>query len=126
MERELATSVNGDDDNHKTLRRNLVVASVERQIVNRQERGWVANANDDLQTRWRPLWPRPQQKRSWRLMACSATPHVHTIELLLRRSRSLVNMAGQAKAAMGVDTLDALVDGGYFSGEEVRPACEVI
>ena len=35
----------------------------------------------------------------------------------------LANMAGQAKAAMGVETLEALADRGYFSGEEVR-ACE--
>ena len=35
----------------------------------------------------------------------------------------LANMAGQAKAAMGADTLDVLADGGYFSGEEVL-ACE--
>jgi transposase len=35
----------------------------------------------------------------------------------------LTNMAGQAKAAMGTDTLDVLADRGYFSGEEVL-ACE--
>jgi transposase len=35
----------------------------------------------------------------------------------------LANMAGQAKAAMGADTLDVLADRGYFSGEEVL-ACE--
>jgi transposase len=35
----------------------------------------------------------------------------------------LANMAGQAKAAMGTDTLDVLADRGYFSGEEVL-ACE--
>jgi len=35
----------------------------------------------------------------------------------------LANMAGQAKAAMGVETLEALADRGYFSGEEIR-ACE--
>jgi transposase len=35
----------------------------------------------------------------------------------------LSNMAGQAKAAMGVDALDVLADRGYFSGEEVL-ACE--
>src|SRR6202030_2202654 len=32
-------------------------------------------------------------------------------------------MAGQAKAAMGVDALDVLADRGYFKGEEVL-ACE--
>jgi len=31
----------------------------------------------------------------------------------------LANMAGQAKAAMGVDALEVLADRGYFSGEEV-------
>jgi BMFP domain-containing protein YqiC len=35
----------------------------------------------------------------------------------------LSNMAGQAKAAMGVDALDVLADRGYFKGEEVL-ACE--
>ena len=35
----------------------------------------------------------------------------------------LANMAGQAKAAMGVEALDVLADRGYFSGEEVL-ACE--
>jgi transposase len=35
----------------------------------------------------------------------------------------LANMAGQAKAAMGADTLDVLADRGYFSGDEVL-ACE--
>jgi len=35
----------------------------------------------------------------------------------------LSSMAGQAKAAMGADTLDVLADRGYFSGEEVL-ACE--
>jgi hypothetical protein len=35
----------------------------------------------------------------------------------------LANMAGQAKAAIGADTLDVLADRGYFSGEEVL-ACE--
>jgi len=35
----------------------------------------------------------------------------------------LANMAGQAKAAMGADTLDVLADRGYFSGEEVL-TCE--
>jgi indole-3-glycerol phosphate synthase len=34
-------------------------------------------------------------------------------------------MAGQAKAAMGADTLDVLADRGYFSGEEVL-ACEPV
>ena len=37
----------------------------------------------------------------------------------------LSNMAGQAKAAMGVETLDALADRGYFKGEEIL-ACELI
>ena len=37
----------------------------------------------------------------------------------------LANMAGQAKAAMGVETLDVLADRGYFEGDEVR-ACEAI
>ena len=31
----------------------------------------------------------------------------------------LANMAGHAKAAMGVDALDVLADRGYFDGEEV-------
>src|SRR5438552_11782567 len=35
----------------------------------------------------------------------------------------LASMAGQAKAAMGVESLDVLADRGYFSGEEVL-ACE--
>jgi transposase len=35
----------------------------------------------------------------------------------------LTPMASQAKAAMGVDTLDVLADRGYFSGEEIL-ACE--
>ncbi|HEX4098466.1 MAG TPA: IS1182 family transposase, partial [Caulobacteraceae bacterium] len=35
----------------------------------------------------------------------------------------LANMASQAKAAMGAETLDVLADRGYFSGEEVL-ACE--
>src|SRR5271169_5412070 len=35
----------------------------------------------------------------------------------------LSNMAGQAKAAMGVETLEVLADRGYFKGEEVL-ACE--
>ena len=37
----------------------------------------------------------------------------------------LANMAGRAKAAMGVETLDVLADRGYFDGEEVL-ACEAI
>jgi hypothetical protein len=35
----------------------------------------------------------------------------------------LSNMAGRAKAAMGVEALDVLADRGYFKGEEVL-ACE--
>jgi transposase len=35
----------------------------------------------------------------------------------------LANMGAQARAEMGVDSLDVLADRGYFSGEEVR-ACE--
>ena len=35
----------------------------------------------------------------------------------------LSTMAGEAKAAMGVEALEALADRGYFSGEEVL-ACE--
>jgi transposase len=35
----------------------------------------------------------------------------------------LANMAGQAKTAMGVETLDVLADRGYFDGEEIL-ACE--
>src|SRR2546422_10692207 len=35
----------------------------------------------------------------------------------------LSNMAGQAKAAMGVEALDVLADRGYFKGEEGL-ACE--
>ncbi len=31
----------------------------------------------------------------------------------------LANMAGQAKAAMGVETLDVMADRGYFKGEEI-------
>ena len=34
-------------------------------------------------------------------------------------------MAGQAKAAMGVEALDVLADRGYFDGEEVL-ACEAL
>jgi transposase len=37
----------------------------------------------------------------------------------------LTNMAGHAKAAMGVEALDVLADRGYFEGDEVR-ACEAI
>ncbi len=37
----------------------------------------------------------------------------------------LANMAGQAKAAMGVETLDVLADRGYFDGEEVL-ACQAL
>ena len=37
----------------------------------------------------------------------------------------LAKMGGQAKAAMGVETLEALADRGYFSGEEIL-ACETI
>ena len=37
----------------------------------------------------------------------------------------LSNMSGKAKAAMGVDALDAIADRGYFKGEEVL-ACEPI
>ncbi|MEP6968660.1 MAG: IS1182 family transposase [Pseudomonadota bacterium] len=37
----------------------------------------------------------------------------------------LANMAGQAKAAMGVEELEVLADRGYFEGDEVR-ACEAI
>ena len=37
----------------------------------------------------------------------------------------LSNMGGQAKAAMGVEALDALADRGYFNGEEVL-ACEAL
>jgi transposase len=37
----------------------------------------------------------------------------------------LANMAGQAKAAMGVDALDVLADRGYFDGEEIL-ACEAL
>ena len=35
----------------------------------------------------------------------------------------LANMGAQAKAAMGVESLDVLADRGYFSGEQVL-ACE--
>ena len=35
----------------------------------------------------------------------------------------LANMAGQAKAAMGVEALEVLADRGYFNGEEIL-ACE--
>jgi transposase len=37
----------------------------------------------------------------------------------------LAKMAGQAKAAMGVDALDALADRGYFKGEEVLACGEI-
>jgi transposase len=37
----------------------------------------------------------------------------------------LANMAGQAKAAMGSENLEALADRGYFDGEEIL-ACEVL
>jgi transposase len=37
----------------------------------------------------------------------------------------LTNMAGHARAAMGVEALDVLADRGYFEGDEVR-ACEAI
>ncbi len=37
----------------------------------------------------------------------------------------LANMAGQAKAAMGSESLDVLADRGYFDGEEVL-ACEAL
>jgi transposase len=37
----------------------------------------------------------------------------------------LTNMAGQAKAEMGVEALDVLADRGYFSGEQIL-ACEQI
>src|ERR1700716_3464804 len=37
----------------------------------------------------------------------------------------LANMGAQAKAAMGVESLDALADRGYFSGEEVL-ACDTL
>jgi transposase len=37
----------------------------------------------------------------------------------------LANMAGQAKAAMGSDSLEALADRGYFDGEEIL-ACEAL
>jgi transposase len=38
---------------------------------------------------------------------------------------ALSNMAGQAKAAMGVDGLAVLADRGYFEGDEIR-ACEAL
>ena len=37
----------------------------------------------------------------------------------------LANMAGQAKAAMGTESLEVLADRGYFDGEEVM-ACEAL
>jgi transposase len=38
---------------------------------------------------------------------------------------ALANMAGEAKAAMGTDSLEALADRGYFDGEEIL-ACEAL
>lgn len=39
--------------------------------------------------------------------------------------QQLASMAAQAKEAMGVETLEVLVDRGYFSGEEIL-ACETL
>jgi hypothetical protein len=38
---------------------------------------------------------------------------------------ALAEMAGQAKAAMGTDSLEVLADRGYFDGEEIL-ACEAL
>ena len=39
--------------------------------------------------------------------------------------RQLSNIAEQARAEMGVETLDAVADRGYYAGEEIR-ACEAV
>src|SRR6202795_1000677 len=48
---------------------------------------------------------------------------VHAVTHAGHDRDQLSTMAGQAKAAMGVEALDVLADRGYFSGQEVR-ACE--
>jgi transposase len=49
----------------------------------------------------------------------------HEVVMTGSDRRQLANMSGQAKAAMGVETLEVLADRGYFSGEEIV-ACEAL
>ncbi len=49
----------------------------------------------------------------------------HDVVMTGSDREQLAAMAAQAKDAMGVETLDALADRGYFSGEEIR-ACEAM
>jgi len=61
-------------------------------------------------------------------LAVEAEHHLivaHEVTNLGHDRSQLSPMAGQAKAAMGVDKLEVLADRGYFDGEEVM-ACEAI
>jgi len=61
-------------------------------------------------------------------VAADAEHHLivaHEVTNVGHDREQLSSMAGQAKAAMGVEALDALADRGYFKGEEVL-ACEPI
>jgi hypothetical protein len=61
-------------------------------------------------------------------VAADAEHHLivaHEVTNIGHDREQLSSMAGQAKAAMGVEALDALADRGYFKGEEVL-ACELI
>ncbi len=49
----------------------------------------------------------------------------HEVVMTGSDKQQLANMAGQARDAMGVETLDVLADRGYFSGEEIL-ACEAL
>jgi transposase len=49
----------------------------------------------------------------------------HEVTNLGNDRDQLANMGGQARAAMGVESLDVLADRGYFSGQEVL-ACETL
>lgn len=49
----------------------------------------------------------------------------HEVVMTGSDRQQLANMAGQAKDAMGIETLDVLADRGYFSGEEIL-ACEAL
>jgi transposase len=49
----------------------------------------------------------------------------HEVTNIGHDRRALAEMAGQAKAAMGADSLEVLADRGYFDGEEIL-ACEAL
>jgi transposase len=61
-------------------------------------------------------------------VAVDATHHMivaHEVTNVGHDRGQLANMAGQTKAAMGLDKLEVLADRGYFDGEEIL-ACEAL